>query len=227
MNKIQKFLIFSALSLPGIAIGAPAPIQPDPNLSYAIGFKMGQAFKDHNILIDTSYFTRGINEGLSDTTTPYLSNEKIERVLETFQRKTIAEKQNALKIQAKENLAQGRAFLTENAKQTGIISVGNGLQYQILKSGASSDIKPTKKSTIVVSYVGTHLNGDVFDQSEESTFQVANVIAGWQRILPMMKVGDEWKIYIPSSLAYGPGGAPDIIGPNETIIYDITLLKVI
>jgi FKBP-type peptidyl-prolyl cis-trans isomerase FklB len=229
MNRLKKILITLALvsvNLPVMAIeSSSSPSQENLELSYAIGFKMGQAFKNNNIPVDVTYFTRGIKDGLADTSTPYLSDETIERILKNFQNKTIAEKQKALNVQAKENLAQGKAFLKENAQKPGIIVLGNGLQYQILKSG-TSDTKPTSNSTVVVSYIGTHLNGEIFDQSKESTFQVSNVIAGWQRILPMMKVGDKWKVYIPSSLAYGPGGAPDIIGPNETIVYTITLLKV-
>jgi len=230
MNNIKKIIIFTVLSSMSLAFAAPkSPIlstKENSELSYAIGFEMGQAFNDNNIQIDSAYFTRGVKEGLSGEENPFLSKEKIAKVLKYFRNKTITEKQKALKIQAKKNLAGGKTFLEQNAKKSGIITLSNGLQYKILESGTSNE-KPTINNTVAVSYIGEHLDGKSFDQSKRSTFKVSNVIAGWQQILPMMKVGDRWKVYIPSHLAYGPGGAPDIIGPNETIVYEIYLTKVI
>ncbi|MDE6541081.1 MAG: FKBP-type peptidyl-prolyl cis-trans isomerase, partial [Muribaculaceae bacterium] len=42
----------------------------------------------------------------------------------------------------------------------------------------------------------------------------------------MMKTGSTWRLYIPSELAYGPQGAGGAIGPNQTLIFDVTLLGV-
>ena len=58
------------------------------------------------------------------------------------------------------------------------------------------------------------------------TFPVAGVIKGWQEVLPLMKEGAKWQVYIPAELAYGPRGAGDIIGPNEVLVFDIELLSV-
>jgi FKBP-type peptidyl-prolyl cis-trans isomerase len=42
-----------------------------------------------------------------------------------------------------------------------------------------------------------------------------------------MKVGDKWRLFIPSDLAYGEGGTPDgSIPPNSVLIFDIELLDV-
>lgn len=70
----------------------------------------------------------------------------------------------------------------------------------------------------------------VFDSSEErgepATFGVTQVIPGWVEALQMMKAGSTWRLYIPSALAYGPQGAGGAIGPNQTLIFDVTLLSV-
>jgi FKBP-type peptidyl-prolyl cis-trans isomerase FklB len=55
---------------------------------------------------------------------------------------------------------------------------------------------------------------------------VTGVIKGWQEILPMMKVGDKWNVYIPPEMAYGKSGAGGAIGPNEALIFEIELLGV-
>ena len=48
----------------------------------------------------------------------------------------------------------------------------------------------------------------------------------WQIALPMMKEGSKWMLYIPPNLAYGERGAGRAIGPNETLVFEIELLKV-
>jgi FKBP-type peptidyl-prolyl cis-trans isomerase FklB len=42
----------------------------------------------------------------------------------------------------------------------------------------------------------------------------------------MMHEGDKWEVYIPADLAYGEKGAGGSIGPNETLIFTIELIKV-
>ncbi len=42
-----------------------------------------------------------------------------------------------------------------------------------------------------------------------------------------MKAGSTWRLFIPSALAYGPQGAGNIIGPNATLIFDVSLIEVV
>jgi FKBP-type peptidyl-prolyl cis-trans isomerase FklB len=230
MNNLKKILTATAFVAFGLILhplqAAPSS-QSDIDLSYAIGFEMGKSFKDNDIQINSTYFSKGIQEGLSETQTPYLSEDKIAKVLKRFRDTSITQKQKALNALAKENLKTGKAFLKNNANKLGVVLLQGGLEYKILESSsAETPQKPTRSDTVVVDYVGRHLDGKVFDQGTQSNFKVSNVIAGLQQIFPMMKVGDRWKVYIPSHLAYGPEGAPDIIGPNETLVYEIHLTKV-
>ena len=79
-------------------------------------------------------------------------------------------------------------------------------------------------------YTGRLIDGTVFDSSVErgmpATFGVTQVIPGWVEALQMMREGDEWQLYIPSELAYGPNGAGGVIGPDATLIFDVQLIKV-
>lgn len=52
------------------------------------------------------------------------------------------------------------------------------------------------------------------------------IIQGWDRGVAGMKVGGVRRLFIPSQLAYGDGGAGSVIPPNATLIFEIQLLGV-
>ena len=122
----------------------------------------------------------------------------------------------------------GADFLAQNAQKPGVIVTKSGLQYEVIKSGKGNSPGPDDK--VSVHYRGTLVNGKEFDSSyargRAATFQVNRVIAGWTEALQLMKEGDEWRLYIPSNLAYGQRGAGRLIGPNETLIFEVRLFRV-
>lgn len=123
----------------------------------------------------------------------------------------------------------GRAFLASNAIRDGVTTTDSGLQYEVLVSGDGASPGPT--DVVVTHYHGTLVDGRLFDSSvrrgEPLEIAVNRVISGWTEALTMMRVGDKWKLVIPSELAYGERGAPgSIIGPNETLIFEVELLAV-
>jgi FKBP-type peptidyl-prolyl cis-trans isomerase FklB len=130
--------------------------------------------------------------------------------------------------QAEKNKAAGEAFLKANKEKEGVTELPSGLQYKIIQQGKGKT--PTADDTVVVNYRGTLTNGTEFDSSykrnEPVTFKVDKVIPGWQEALKLMPVGSKWEVVIPSKLAYGEQGAGRFIGPNETLIFDIELLKI-
>ncbi len=128
---------------------------------------------------------------------------------------------------SEENKAAGAAFLTENAKKENIVTTASGLQYEILTQGEGPS--PSATTSVTVHYRGTSLDGKEFDSSYSrnapATFPLNRVIAGWTEGLQLMNVGAKYRFYIPSELAYGERGAGGSIGPNETLIFDVELLK--
>ena len=123
---------------------------------------------------------------------------------------------------------KGEAFLIENGKKEGVRTLPSGLQYRVLKEGDGRH--PKKSDQVVVHYKGTLIDGREFDSShkrgEPMKFGVMQVIKGWSEALPLMKEGAKWMLYIPWQLAYGEKGSGKLIGPNETLIFEIELIAV-
>lgn len=123
----------------------------------------------------------------------------------------------------------GKAFLAENAQKEGVITTKSGLQYLVLTEGNGKS--PKKTDTVVVNYRGTLINGVEFDSSylagrEPAEFPLNRVIKGWTEGVQLMKEGAKFRFFIPSHLAYGTRGAGIDIGPDETLIFEVELLKV-
>jgi FKBP-type peptidyl-prolyl cis-trans isomerase len=96
----------------------------------------------------------------------------------------------------------------------------SGLYYEIKEPGSANH--PNINSQVTVSYVGYGLDGVVFDDGEFITFGLYQVIAGWQEGIQLIGEGGKIKLIIPSELAYGPDGSVSI-GPNEVLVFDVTL----
>jgi FKBP-type peptidyl-prolyl cis-trans isomerase len=133
------------------------------------------------------------------------------------------------KVKYKDYIEQNEAFLAKNKEKAGVTTTGSGLQYEVIKMGTGP--KPTAQNTVKVHYVGTLIDGTEFDSSikrkEPATFPVSGVIPGWTEALQLMPVGSKFKLCIPSSIAYGPTGAGEVIKPYSTLIFEVELLEIV
>jgi FKBP-type peptidyl-prolyl cis-trans isomerase FklB len=135
--------------------------------------------------------------------------------------------EGAERAKAATEIAKGEAFLAENKKRKEIITLPSGLQYEILKKSDSAGARPTQNDVVTVNYIGSLVDGSVFENSYNSkpaTFQVMGVIPGWTEALQLMTVGEKWKLYIPTELAYylNPRD-PSVIPPGAALIFEISL----
>jgi len=119
------------------------------------------------------------------------------------------------------------AYLAAYATKKGVYVRTSGLEYRIIQNGFGA--RPASTDLVTVYYRGSLINGKVFDATEPgfpAQFPVNGVISGWTEALQLMREGDEWELVIPSNLAYGNRGQGDTIPPNQTLVFDVTLVKV-
>src|SRR3990167_408509 len=196
-------------------------------VSYAMGFKTGQAMKAQSITVNTQRFSQGLQDGYTGKQ-PSVSEADMQTALTNMQKKVIQNMQQQSQAAAEKNEQEGQAFLAKNAKLPGVVTTASGLQYKIIDQGNGNS--PTANDTVTVNYEGTLINGTVFDSSYQrktpATFRVGAVIKGWQEALTLMKPGATWMLYIPSNLAYGKQGDAGAIGPNETLLFKVNLISV-
>jgi len=196
-------------------------------VSYSIGMDIGDRLKSQSIDIDTDILSRGIKDVLTGKE-PLLNEQEFHDTMANFTNELIAKQKERVKEIAEKNKKDGEAFLAENGKKEGVITLPDGLQYKVLKEGTGEIPKPT--DTVSVNYRGTLTDGSEFDSSERhgqsAKFQVNAVIPGWTEALQLMKVGSKWQLYIPSNLAYGERSVGRDIGPNSTLIFDVELLSI-
>ncbi len=199
-------------------------------VSYAIGLDIGRNFKQQSLDakdVDLDKVKAGIEDFLADKK-PALTDKELNETMMAFQQQMMAQHDSVTRIKGAENMKVSEAFLAKNAKEAGVVSLPDGLQYIILKAGDGK--KPDSNSTVTVHYQGTLIDGTIFDSSvargQPATFPVKGVIKGWTEVLQLMPMGSKWKVFIPPSLAYGAAGAGDKIGPNTTLIFEVELLAV-
>jgi FKBP-type peptidyl-prolyl cis-trans isomerase len=200
---------------------------PNKRLSYGVALGLGRNMASDGMEMDIDAFTLGLRDAFSGAE-QRLSQEEIQAEMVAFQEKLQAEQEAERNAQASSNAEAAEAFLAENAQREGVVTTDSGLQYEILEEG--DGVTPGPEDTVEVHYRGTLLDGTEFDSSykrgEPVTFGVGQVIAGWTEALQMMPAGSKWKLFIPPELAYGAGGAGQVIGPNAALTFEVELLSV-
>lgn len=190
-------------------------------VSYGIGMSVASYYKQQGMEnIDTEAFAMALNDVFSADSTK-MTEQEAQEVLKAF----------FTELKSKQSEVQKKAgvdFLLENAKREGVKSTESGLQYEVIKKGTGASPELTDK--VKVHYHGTLIDGSVFDSSvdrgEPISFPVNGVIKGWTEALQLMSVGDKWKLFIPSELAYGERGAGQQIAPYSALVFEVELLDI-
>jgi FKBP-type peptidyl-prolyl cis-trans isomerase len=215
------------LALPVRAQERPALKTEKDKVSYAVGLEFARSIKGQGIEVDSKLLVMGLNDALSGGK-PLMTEEDLRTTMLAVQEEVKQKQMQAMTKAAEENKKAGDAFLAENAKKEGVVTLPSGLQYKILKAGEGK--KPADADTVACNYRGTFVDGTEFDSSygtgKPATFGLKGVIPGFGEALKLMSVGSKWQVFVPSKLAYGDRGANNVIGPNSTLVFEIELVSI-
>jgi len=225
---MKKIILFLCLFFTVLTLHARA-IQEDyrkadekARISYAFGMVIGSNFNLGQMGIEFDYaaFAEGLRVILEDEETQFTETEAMELIEVALQ--------TAMENRSAKNRQMEVEFLIENSKRSGVVTTNSGLQYEILKTGTGD--KPNENSVVRVIYSGTFIDGSMFDSSAEkdgSFIPLEMVIPGWAEGLLLMNLGSQYRLYIPSELAYGNEGIQGIIPPYSTLIFTVELMEII
>lgn len=198
-------------------------------LGASIGMYMERNLEEHSKLglsLDRELIVKGFIDSLDGKS--QLEQDEVKNLLMALDQQMKAKQQEQIAQQTEAALAEGQAYLEENAKREGVQQTESGIQYEVLV--ASEGEKPTATDTVKVHYKGTFINGETFDSSydrgQPAVFPLNRVISGWTEGVQLMAEGSKYKFTIPSDLAYGPNGNPPRIPGNSVLNFEIELLEI-
>ncbi|MEJ2528709.1 MAG: FKBP-type peptidyl-prolyl cis-trans isomerase [Gammaproteobacteria bacterium] len=216
-----SLLIFSWMSATAIADESELKTL-EQKFSYTLGYTFGQQMLGQVVTVDKAAIVSAIDDALANKE-PRLTKDEMTQTLTDVKAKIVKMNQE----QAQRNLEAGKKFLEENKKKKGVMVLPTGVQYLELVKGEGAS--PNSDSDVTVDYVGTHINGSVFDSSKRhggpATFNLAHVIPGFRDAISKMKKGAKWQVVLPADQAYGESGSPPVISQNEALVFEIELLS--
>ena len=196
-------------------------------LSYAVGWDIGADIKRRSTEFNVESLITAIRDVVADNE-PKVSADEMRLLLTELQEKVRAEQVEQFRKLSEENQAKSEEFLEANKSKTGIVVLPSGVQYRIIEEGDGA--RPGIDSKVSVHYRGSLMSGREFDSSfargTPEEFTVNAVLPGWQEVLPLMKAGSTWQIFLPPELAFGARGNPPV-GPNEALMFDLKLVEIL
>jgi FKBP-type peptidyl-prolyl cis-trans isomerase FklB len=199
---------------------------PKDQVSYATGVTTVRNMQKQGIAFDLDLVIRGMRDSLT-TDKLAMSEKEIRQAMSSLMadvRRNQAANQRAL---GEKNLRRGNEFRDQFSKQDGVVKLPNGVLYRVIKQGQGP--KPGELDTVMVKYRGATVLNQEFDATEGDRpvpLRMAQTIVGWREALKQMPVGSRWEVVIPPNLAYGDRGVGDMIGPHETLVFDVELVDI-
>ena len=224
MRVIFALLVLAVAANPAVA----QDLSTDKGkLSYAVGWDIGEDIQRRGAEFDVETIIAAIRDSGAGND-PQVPAEEMVALLTELQQKVRQEQAEAFQKLADDNQAAADDFLQKNLSKNGIVALPSGVQYRIIEEGEGT--RPGMEDTVKVHYRGSKINGHEFDSSfargVPEEFPVNTVLRGWQEVLPLMKTGATWQIFVPPELAFGARGNPPV-GPNEALMFDLKLVEIV
>jgi FKBP-type peptidyl-prolyl cis-trans isomerase FklB len=196
------------------------------DMSYASGVMAVRNFTKNDVAFDIELMIQGMRDALAGKELK-MSELDIRLAMNRLKdelRRSMAANQREL---ADKNRKRGIEYMSAFKAKPDVKFMSSGVAYRVLKAGDGP--KPHETDTVVTRYRGANIDGVEFDATLEgktSTLRLSQVIMGWREALKQMPVGSKWEVVVPAPMAYGERGVGDMIGPNETLVFDVELLEI-
>jgi len=220
---MKKTILFFFAAVISFGLNAQTALKtPQDSASFAYGMLIGNSLKrqlppDLNI----DLVMQAMGDFLKDAKMPF--DQQV--ATDVFGRFS----QEAQKKAGEAGKMEGEKFLAANKQKKGVTTTASGLQYEVLKRGEGKE-SPKATDKVKVHYHGMNIDGSVFDSSVERgepiSFGLNQVISGWTEGVQLMHVGDKFKFYIPSELAYGDRSPSPKIKPNSVLVFEVELFEI-
>jgi FKBP-type peptidyl-prolyl cis-trans isomerase FklB len=230
----------------------PSPAAPDTTpipglptekdrLSYSIGMQIGNSLKRGNFDIDSNVLFGAMNDVLAGQPTK-MTEAQVRDAFNVHSRELKEKQAEETRKTSEKNRKEGDAFLAENKSKGGVkietVSLGGGtnadMQYKVIVDGTGES--PNSNSMVTVSYSARLIDGKEFENTTNRPnaakimlTREMMMVRGLAEALKMMRVGSQWEVYLPSSLAFGDRGYRGMgsaVEPGATVIYDIQLKSI-
>ena len=221
---------------------APPVEAPDKaQLSYALGYQYGvsvtnsmlrnQPGLDPKVDLDMTKFVEALANVMSRGPTTMSTNE-VKKLLDqetAYQRQQVQEEIKKLEAMGSENKAKGEKFMDEIGAKAGVMKLASGVVYEVIKDGTGE--KPASNDVAMLTMKGILIDGTEVLGVEHRPISISDPAwpQGLREVLPMIKAGSHWKIYLPYLQAFGEKPAFQDpkrgfrIGPYSAMIFDVEL----
>jgi FKBP-type peptidyl-prolyl cis-trans isomerase len=126
------------------------------------------------------------------------------------------------------NIALEKELFTSLKSMEGVGSLPSGVYYMVAKNGTGR--RPLANDSITINIKGYLPEGAVFEDTyttnQPLTTTPMNLIPGMRDAIQIMPEGSSWRIFIPSSQAYGANGIQGLIPAYSALVFDVDLIKV-
>ena len=209
LTLVWRGVLITGLIAAGACAQEELALPADHKQSYAIGVDLARNLRRRGVQADQEALIKGIRDVLTNDKLQ-MTDEEIQETLNAFQvevkkmefamRKGVAEPDDGPEAAA--------AFLAKNKAKEGVVTLPDGVQYRVLKTGDGP--KPAETDSVECHFRGTYIGGIEFSNSyrggKPATLKLSKLAAGLKEALLLMSVGSKWEVVIPPELI--PGNNP-------------------
>lgn len=220
----------------GIGLGAGLRTkgagQPDADrTSYAIGYDLAVATLDRlridQVEFDRDMLARGFMDVIENKPAAFTDQEMtgalmvLERRVNELHARRRFDSDPVFKAYAEENGRKGREFIERFKADPRSVSLPGGTAYRVRESGDGAT--PKLADTVRVVFEARLIDGTLIGDSQEHQLPLESMVEGAQELIQKMRVGDRWIVVLPPERAFGLGGRPPEVGPNQAIVAEVYL----